>query len=137
MHEMMMCTKTPVIDETPELADIKVGVTDMQVGVTDLKAGVTDLKADVTDLKAHVMILSLKIDAVESLLTDQYGAGSVRDVICLSDGSAEGTYPSDVFINPVCRQFVGDPDGAYQEPIHELKNILRRSKLPKGKPRWK
>lgn len=122
-----MCTKMPVVDDT-------------------LEAGVADLKEGVADLKAHVMILSLKIDAVESLLTDQYTAGSIGDVICdisigglsaggLSAGglSAEGTYP----INPVCRQFVEDLDDSYQEPIHELKDILRRSKPPKGKPRWK
>ena len=121
-----MCTNIPVVDESSEL----------KAGVADVKAGVADLKADVADLKADVMILSLKIDAVESILTDQHAAGSVRDVICLSGGSAsEGA--SGVLLNPVCRQFVGDIDDAYQEPIHELKTILRRSKPPRGKQRWK
>jgi X-X-X-Leu-X-X-Gly heptad repeat protein len=119
-----------VVDESP---GPDAGVTELKAGVTELKAGVTELKAGVTDIKAHVMILSLKIDAMESLLTDQYTEGSVRDVICDTSLSAGGTYPMD----PVCRQFVEDLDDSYQDPIHELKDILRRGKPPKGKPRWK
>ena len=121
---MMMCVKMPVVDDPAPCA----------AGL----AALADIKTDIGDLKAHVVTLTLKIDAVESLLTDQYAVESIRDVICdISIGalSAEGTSPSDVFVNPVCRQFV--VDDSYQEPVHELKDILRARKPPRGKPRWR
>ncbi len=119
----MLCTKMSV---SPRVGD-----------VADLQAGVSDLQAGVSDLKSHVMILSLKIDSMESLITDQHAVGSVRDVLCGSDGMSTDRLSAAVnpVINPVCRMFVDIE--AYQEPVHDLKDILRRSKPPRGKPRWK
>lgn len=125
---MMMCAKVPVVDDRVPC----------DACLAPCAAGLADIKADIGDLKAHVVTLSLKIEAVESLLTDQYAVDSIRDVICdISIGglSAEGTSASEVFVNPVCRQFVDDD--SYQEPVHELKDILRTCKPPRGKPRWR
>lgn len=134
----MMCSKMPVVHDYPPgsttLADNKTYVAALADIKTDI-AALADIKTDIGDLKAHVMILSLKIDAVESLLTDLTDQGSVRDLMC---GLSADSRTADQPINPVCRQFVDVVDyDAYQEPVHELKDILRRGKPVKGKPRWK
>jgi hypothetical protein len=101
----------------------------MRVKTEPCCVGLADIKADIGDLSAHVVNLSLKID---SLLTDYGTVGSIRDVMC---EISTGTLSADLPINPVCRQFVDD--SSYQEPVHELKDILRTRKPPRGKAIWR
>lgn len=82
------------------------------------------------EIKSEVAALSVKVDELASILTDVavFYESRVHDVKLGSDGS-------EPVMNPVCRDFVHDT--AYQEPVHELAKILRRTRARPGKPRWR